>query len=455
MRDWKAELWRGPILALVLMLPGCGVVYNKSAVMPGQSAQGDVTVREITPQAVLEANGAGYSPRALPAYFVQSAGGEGLRRTGGAPAPAIDRPARPAQLATLLPPPASPGSYRIGVGDVVLLATPKTGSSVEELSGLLAAQNARQGYTVQDDGTISIPGIGRVEIAGMTIEEAEAALFRQFLDKNANPNFSVELAEFHSQKVTIGGAVADPGVIAIGLSPLYLDEALAERGGVRGSDPGYALVRIFRAGKIYQIPLVDLYKRSGAQRVRLASGDSVFVGSEYDLDKAAAYFEQQLKLGAYRESEMKMLATQVELRRAALKEKRESFAARLELGAEKRDYVYIAGELPKQSRYALPFGQTASLADALFDEAGGIFTQTADPRQIYVLRAAEVPEPQGQVTAWHLDAGNAAGLLLATRFELRPNDVVFVAAQKVTHWSNVVNAIMPRMLSASISKTAE
>lgn len=440
------------IAAMAVALSACGVIYNKSAVVAGKTPQGEVELREITPQSLRAANAEPYTPRPLPAYFSQTAQARQDLRAA-APAPIVDRPARPARLATILPPPVPAQSYRIGVGDVVMLATPKSGGTVEQLAGLLAAQSTRQGYTVQDDGTISVPGIGRARIAGQTVEEAEATLFRHFLDKNIDPNFSLELSEFRSRKVTVGGAVGAPGVITIGLSPLYLDEALAEAGGVRDVDPAYALVRLHRAGRLYQVPLEQIQSRAGAERVQLAPGDSLFVGSGYDLDKAAAYFEQQLKLGTYREGQARMLAAQVEMRRAELSDQRESFAARLDLGAERRDHVYLAGELPKQSRYALPFGQRAMLADALFDEAGGVFTQLADPRQIYVLRAARTAPDR--VTAWHLDTGNAAGLLLATRFELRPDDVVFVAAQPVTHWSNVVNALVPRALSGSISKSAD
>jgi polysaccharide export outer membrane protein len=53
------------------------------------------------------------------------------------------------------------------------------------------------------------------------------------------------------------------------------------------------------------------------------------------------------------------------------------------------------------------------------------------------------------ITAWNLDARNAAALLLATRFELHANDVIFIAAQPVTHWSNVINALTPSLIVAT------
>ncbi|MEO0633796.1 MAG: hypothetical protein AAFY52_06655 [Pseudomonadota bacterium] len=67
--------------------------------------------------------------------------------------------------------------------------------------------------------------------------------------------------------------------------------------------------------------------------------------------------------------------------------------------------------------------------------------------QIYVLRSAPDPRDFGAVTAWHLDARNAANLTMAARFELRPNDVVFVAEQPVTRWGRVITQITPSLLT--------
>lgn len=444
------------IAAMAASLTGCGVIYNSSSVTPGVTAQAKVRVLPITASSVLAANSAPYSPRALPAAFGRTAGLDGASvQPIAPPATAFDRMNRPGGMIAKLPPPAQPGPYRIGVGDVVLLATPSTGSTVEQLSGIIAAQNARQGYTVQDDGTISIPNVGRVQIAGLTVEDAEAKLFQQFLDKQIDPTFSLEISDFNSRKVTVGGAVGQPSVVPITLQPLYLDQALAAAGGTKEADLQYATVRLYREGKLYEIPLEDLYRRKGNERIRLEAGDSIFVDSQYELDKAAAFFDEQIRLAGFKQAErqarLTALQTQIELRRAELQEARDNFSSRLELGAEKRDYVYLTGEVGKQSRYPLPFGQTASLADALYDAGGGIPQAKGNPKEIYVLRGSADPLEYQSITAWHLDARNAAALVLATRFQLRPDDVIFVAAQPVANWGNVVNGLTPSLVTSSVN----
>ena len=440
------------LAVLGLSLAGCGSVYRAPKVVEGAAGGANVRVLDINPETVIQANRSPFSPQTLPAFFSQTAGsGSGLRGTGALPVPPLESESRPAALEMRLPPAADPGPYEIGVGDVVLLATPRATSSVEQLSGLLAAQNSRQGYTVQDDGSINIPDVGRVRIAGLTIEDAEAALFQRLVENQIDPTFSLEISEFNSRKISIGGAVATPTVVPVTLTPLYLEEALAAAGGITVEDQDYASIRLYRDGTLYQIPLTQLYSRASLTKTRLLPGDAVFVDTEYELSQAQDYFTQQITLVQARQtarsSALAELQAEVGLRRANLDEARGNYKARVDLGADNRQYVYLSGEVGKQSRFALPFERTASLADALYD-ANGVASLTGDVSQIYVLRSSSDPREFGAITAWHLDARNAAHFALAPRFELRPDDIIFVAQQPVTKWSRAVSQILPQILSA-------
>ncbi|CAM5456670.1 polysaccharide biosynthesis/export family protein [Frigidibacter albus] len=132
-------------------------------------------------------------------------------------------------------------------------------------------------------------------------------------------------------------------------------------------------------------------------------------------------------------------------------EARTNFGTRLDLDSVDRDYVYLTGEVTKQGRYPLPFDRKAVLADAIYGQGGGMPNEKANARNIYVLRGSADPREFGAVTAWQLDARNAANLLLATRFELRPNDVVFISEQPVTRWSRVINQITPSIINLTAS----
>lgn len=424
------------LLSTALVTAGCGITYHSPSV---KEAAAGVAVREIplTAQTVLAANQSAYTPKTLPAAFYQTAGGGSLRFGGTLP----DEPFVPEETRGTLqlrpPPDVPPQTYRIGVGDVVLLATKSVGSTVEELSGLLAAQNSRQGYTVRDDGRIAIPDIGQIDIAGLTVEEAEARIFEVLVSNQIDPAFSLEVSDFNSQRVAIGGAVGNASLIPLTLQPLTLGDALTAAGGIQLANDEFGSIRLYRNGTLYQIPVQDYFEDSTLQRRLLLDGDAVYVDTTYDLEQALSFYRQRLDViqqrSQARAQALQELETEIGLRRAGLAEQRSNFQAREEFGAVERDYVYLTGEVARQSRFALPFGQQATLADALYD-SGGYNNATGSSRHIYVLRASNNPAEFGAVTAWHIDATNAVTLTLAARMELRPDDIIFIEEQPVTKW---------------------
>lgn len=420
------------IIVAFTALASCGVAYHSTKVQDGVVDGAKVRVIEVTPETVLAANRQSYTPKSLPAFFRETTGigPVNLPSSGFTPG------TRPSDLTVKLPPALPNAPYRIGVGDVVLLATKAASTSVEQLSGLLAAENRRQGYTVQDDGSIAIPDVGRVRIAGMTIEEAEAAVFQELLQHQINPTFSLEIAEFNARKVSIGGAVVKPGTAPITLTPLTLDTAMADVGGISALDRDTAVIRIYRTGQTYQIPFTDYLQKPEYQKIRLADGDAVFVDAEYDPEQASSYLKDEVSV--------------LQAGQTVLAQQRAGFDARVELGAEKRDYVYVSGEVGKPGRFPLPYEHQASLADALFEQ-GGVTRSTGNPRQVYILRGSDDAREFSALTAWHVDLGTTPGLMLATRMQLRPDDVVFVAEQPVTKWNRVFSQIMPNVLSSTVS----
>jgi len=85
---------------------------------------------------------------------------------------------------------------------------------------------------------------------------------------------------------------------------------------------------------------------------------------------------------------------------------------------------------------------------------GGFRTKEANARNIYVLRPSTDPAEFGAVTVWHLDAANAVNMTLATRMQMRPNDIVFVEKQPITKWNRVVQQIVPSLLTTPASIAA-
>jgi len=438
------------------LLTGCGAAYispSVQAVSRADATSVAVTVVPLTSIVAKQANRSAYTPKRLPGAFYKITD---ISSQTAAATPAIDTAttpeSRPVNADVRIPPKLKSEPYRIGVADVLLLATPNAASTVDQLSGLLAAQNKRQGYTVQDDGAIAIPDVGRVQVGGLTLNEAEAEVFKALVKNQISPTFSIEIAEFNSQRVTVGGAVAKPTLAPITLKPLHLGEALQLAGGISAQSQDYTTIRIYRDGKLYRIPLTKFLANGDLQNIRLKDGDNIYVDTTFDLKRAQSYFSEQIQLmtlkSASRTQALAQLQAEISIAQGRAAERRGNFKSRADLDALPRDYVYLTGEVTNQGRFTLPFSHKATLADAIYSQAG-IPTNTGNIGQIYILRGNK----QGDgVTAYQLDARNIANMMLATRLELRPNDIIFVAEQPVTKWNRALTQMGPTLVQATIAK---
>ena len=98
--------------------------------------------------------------------------------------------------------------------------------------------------------------------------------------------------------------------------------------------------------------------------------------------------------------------------------------------------VYVMGEVIKPRSLAITAAHL-NLAEAL-DSVGGINPKTADARYIYVIRST----PTAYKAYW-LNAQSVTAMLLAERFYLEPNDIVFVATAKLTRWKRSIDQLFP------------
>jgi polysaccharide biosynthesis/export protein len=153
------------------------------------------------------AGGAG-EPMASPAYSsdgsvtsVSAASATAFAPTG----PAAVHSAAASQAADALTAVAKPGNaaYKIGPLDVLDISVFKVPDLNKEMQ-------------VAEDGTINYPLIGDVPAAGKTAHQLEQDLTKQLGAKYLrNPQVTVLVKEFNSQRVTVSGAVKTSGVYAI------------------------------------------------------------------------------------------------------------------------------------------------------------------------------------------------------------------------------------------------
>ncbi|HLK51558.1 MAG TPA: polysaccharide biosynthesis/export family protein [Bryobacteraceae bacterium] len=87
-------------------------------------------------------------------------------------------------------------------------------------------------YRVDNDGTISLPLIGRVHAAGLTLTEFEGTVHNLLQKQVRNPHLVANLIETRSQAVSVMGAVNTPGIQQLqGTRNLF--DVLAAAGGLK------------------------------------------------------------------------------------------------------------------------------------------------------------------------------------------------------------------------------
>lgn len=111
-------------------------------------------------------------------------------------------------------------------------------------TGLGSADITRINATVADDGTVELPVLGRISIAGTTSEGARQAVFqachRDGIHQSSVVQISLQRARQH--QITVTGAVQHPGIYTLPRQCSDLVSALAAAGGVcRDAGPKIAI----------------------------------------------------------------------------------------------------------------------------------------------------------------------------------------------------------------------
>lgn len=155
--------------------------------------------------------------------------------------------------------------YRLGANDQV------------EIS-VFGVQDLTKTVRINTNGQISLPLIGAVPAGGMTIPELESELTRRYAGSYLqNPQVTVFVKEFSSQRITLEGAVRQPGIYPLtGKTTLLQGIAIG-----KGLDPladlgGVVLFREIDGKKMAAVyDIRDL--RSGRVEDPLLYGDDLVV----------------------------------------------------------------------------------------------------------------------------------------------------------------------------------
>ena len=163
------------------------------------------------------------------------------------------------------PQPISPATPRVGpapTGQVVADDYRIGPSDLLEIQ-VFGVDALKREVRVNSRGAVSLPLVGTVIVGGLTGEEAEALIAQKYeKDYLQDPQVSIYIKEYTSQRITLEGAVARPGIYPI-RGDTSLMQAIAIGGG---------------GGALSDLHEVLVYRREGSEKKMYT----------YDLDKIRA-----------------------------------------------------------------------------------------------------------------------------------------------------------------------
>lgn len=255
---------------------------------------------------------------------------------------------------------------------------------------------------VSEEGTITVPYAGEIEVAGKTLTAASKLITSKLVAKAIEPQVLVTYAQRGGSEVSVIGEVNQPTKFALATNGERILDALARAGGPRYPDYE-SLINIQRGEQSVTLPLTDFFEKPELN-VFLQPMDIVYVTRK---PKTFATF------GATGDSN--------------------------EFNFDKK---------------------SLTLSEAIA-KSRGLRDFQADPSEIYVYRlmdSDQLPRLDKEIIGnskrfpvlYNLDLRKPDGYFLAQKFEIADNDVIYIGNAKTVELSKFLNLLN---LSASTTST--
>lgn len=236
---------------------------------------------------------------------------------------------------------------------------------------------------VTSEGTIRLPYVGVIAVAGKRPSEVEREIEARMAGKSENPQVIVRQEGANGSAVIVGGEVTNPGRFRLSAAHERLLDIITIAGGYRGAGMSDIIVRVDRQGQISEGPLEGLDYSNGGGMV-MEPGDRVVL-----------------------------------LRRP-------------------RTYSMI-GMANRINRYDLPTRQV-SLIEALA-LAGGPNDNLADPAAVFLFRYEPTADGKERPTVYHVNMMKPQSYFLAQKFILENKDVIYVGSAKANEPTKLLQTL--------------
>jgi polysaccharide export outer membrane protein len=235
-------------------------------------------------------------------------------------------------------------------------------------------------YEIDLQGILVVPQLGKIHADGMTVSQLRDEITERLKSLLREPVVTVSVSEYHSQRVSVLGAVSSPGVHQIqGRKTLF--EVISEAGGLR-QDAG-ATINITRQKRWGPIPLPSA-----------------------KVDPTGDYSMAELSVQAVMNA----------------RDPAENIAIKPDdvITVPKAQLVYVIGAVNRAGGFPLTERQSMTVLQALALAEG--LGRTASARHARILRASNgsAPRTERQIDLREIMEGKAADA------PLKPEDILFV-----------------------------
>ena len=309
-----------------------------------------------------------------------------------------------------LPKTTSPIPYKIGTGDVLSLTRfiTKQGVTDDVAQDNIVTSSTR----VTADGNILFIETGLLNIEGSSISQARDTVSNALIRNGIDPRFQLEVTGFNSQtvgliisKTTGAGAGAGAGAgVNVAVSsveqgtalypitekPLTLKELLI-KAGFEIDDSLLQVVTLQRLKQSFRIPISHIFSDTSPDYY-LTGGDII----------------------------------------------------KLDNISYRPQFAYMMGGDSKPQTVRLDPENRTVLAEALLAEGGLLSSEATRKWEVYMLRG------QAPIKAYHLDTTDPARFSLATKLELRPDDILFASTKPIYNFNTLLGLLNPLRAASSI-----
>jgi polysaccharide biosynthesis/export protein len=294
----------------------------------------------------------------------------------------VDRPSVTSALS------AGGGRIAVAPGDVlkVRIFEPYEGSifpTIQRPGADLGVQR------VTEQGTINVPYVGTVAVAGLDLSQIEQRIADRLKGKAQDPQVIVEFVADRSHTVMVSGDVKNPGRVSVLEGVRSVLDAINRVGGpyassVQGSSPGTQL---------------EVVVRRHGQVILTAQYSDLLAGGDIPL------------------------------------EKNDEIVVR----PNSRTFT-VLGAVTKAGNVELNKANT-SLLEAL-GQVGGLTDERANKTGVFVFRMGDIQNnPGARARVFRLDLGQPVSIFVAQQFGMQARDVVYVTNAPLYEYNKIVTAL--------------